>query len=150
MKNGSIEVLRREIPSQFRWLGVFDAALQEIGQELEWGQEDLNQVSIAAIEAVSNAIEHGNRYDAKEPVLIEMRVGRNRLQITVADTGTGFDENRLVMMSPNPKDPEFLGSRGRGIFIMRETMDSVRIHRDSGRFYLELEKEITSEPATGE
>ncbi len=148
MKNGSVEVLRWEIPSQFRWLGVFDAALQEIGQELEWDSEELNQVSLAAIEAVSNAIEHGNGYDAKEPVLIEMRVGEGRLSIMVADSGKGFAEDRLTLSPPSPDNPEFLGSRGRGIFIMRDTMDSVRIHRDANRFYLELEKAIKSAPVS--
>ena len=150
MKNGATEVLRWEIPSQFRWLGVFDASLQEIGQELEWTQEDLNQISIAAIEAVSNAIEHGNGYDSQDQVHIELRVSKGSLHLTVSDTGPGFDADRLNMSPPSPNDPNFLGSRGRGIFIMRDTMDAVRIHREAGRFYLELEKAIESGQAEEE
>ena len=35
MENGSTEILRWDLPSRFRWLGVIEAAIQEIGQELD-------------------------------------------------------------------------------------------------------------------
>jgi serine/threonine-protein kinase RsbW len=145
MENGSTEILRWDIPSRFRWLGVIDAAIQEIGQELGWDSEERDQISIAVIEAVSNAIEHGNRFDADKRVRVELRVGDERFLVVVSDSGPGFDQARLRMPSPDPSDPSFLSARGRGIFIMRDIMDEMRIRRDEeGRFVVELEKAIKS------
>lgn len=146
MDNGSLDTIRWDIPSDFRWLGVLNAALQEIGQALDWAQSDLNQISIAAIEAVSNAIEHGNRFQSELRVVVELGVSAHRFRIAVADDGQGFDESRLGTQAPAPDDPAFLGARGRGLFIMREIMDDISIRRDeAGRFQVELEKAVESE-----
>jgi serine/threonine-protein kinase RsbW len=151
MENGSAEILRWDIPSRFRWLGVVDAAVQEIGQELAWDGEVLDQISIAVIEAVSNAIEHGNRFEASERVRVELRVEEERFHVRVSDAGSGFDPSRLKMRSPDADDPSFLSTRGRGIIIMRDIMDEMRIGRDEeGRFIVELEKSLKSGQISGE
>jgi serine/threonine-protein kinase RsbW len=141
--NGSVDVLRWDLPSDFRWLGVINAALQEIGQALEWSDEELDQISIASIEAVSNAIEHGNRFSPDLRVAVELGLSAARFRIAVTDGGPGFAAERLSTPAPAPNDPAFLGARGRGIFIMREIMDEVRVRRDpAGRFVVELEKAV--------
>ncbi len=141
--NGSVDVLRWDLPSDFRWLGVINAALQEIGQALEWSDAELDQISIASIEAVSNAIEHGNRFSPALRVAVELGLSDSSFRIAVTDGGPGFTEERLRLPAPAPDDPSFLGARGRGIFIMREIMDDVRVRRDeAGRFVIELEKSV--------
>lgn len=147
MENGSLQILRWDLPSDFRWLGVVNAALQEIGQTLDWTQEDLNQISIAAIEAVSNAIEHGNLFQVEQRVAVELGVTEHRFHLAVSDAGSGFDETLLQAEIPAPDDPAFLGARGRGIFIMREIMDAIHIQRDdAGRFMVVLEKAVGGDP----
>jgi serine/threonine-protein kinase RsbW len=146
MKNGYTEILRWEIPSGFRWLPVIDAAMQEIGQELEWDQGVLNQISIAVVEAVSNAIEHGNKFGSKKQVQVELRLSEDDLELRVLDLGDGFDSSLLTATAPSLDDPRFLNARGRGIFIMREIMDEIRTRTDeTGRFVLELHKSIRNE-----
>jgi len=146
MKNGYTETLRWEIPSGFRWLPVIDAAMQEIGQELEWDQNVLNQISIAVVEAVSNAIEHGNKFGSEKQVQVELSLRKESLELRVFDLGDGFDPSLLTAKAPSLDDPRFLNARGRGIFIMREIMDEIRTRTDeAGRFVLELHKTITNE-----
>jgi len=147
--SGTSEVLRWEIPSLFRWLGVIDAALQEVGQELAWEQDELNQVSVAVIEAVSNAIEHGNRFEPERSVQVELWASGRRLRFRVSDEGPGFERDRLDLPTPSPESPEFMKSRGRGLFIMRDIMDAIRIDREAGRFVVELEKELKAPVGTG-
>ena len=140
-----MEVLCWDIPSRFRWLGVIDAALQEIGQELDWDSEDLNKIAIALIEAVSNAIEHGNEFESGQRVRVEAHLSSERLNFTVSDEGRGFDRTLLTVPPIPPDDPRFLNSRGRGIFIMRDIMDKVETDQDAdGRFRVKLEKRIKS------
>jgi serine/threonine-protein kinase RsbW len=149
-ENGAVEILRWDLPSDFRWLGVINAALQEVGQAMDWEQDELNQISIASIEAVSNAIEHGNRFDGNLRVSVELGVGEGLFRIAVADGGTGFPADRLEAEAPSPEDPAFLGARGRGIFIMREIMDVIRIRKDeAGHFVVELEKAVGSGAVDG-
>lgn len=147
-RSNGVDVLRWDLPSDFRWLGVLNAALQEIGQALDWEQAELNRISIASIEAVSNAIEHGNRFRSELRVGVELALSESRFRITVSDAGPGFPPERLWTPAPSPEDPAFLGARGRGIFIMREIMDAVRTRRDeSGRFTIELEKAVSGSGA---
>ncbi|MBN2171616.1 MAG: ATP-binding protein [Candidatus Krumholzibacteriota bacterium] len=147
--SGTAEVLRWEIPSLFRWLGVIDAALQEVGQELAWEREELNEVSVAVIEAVSNAIEHGNRFEPARSVQVELRASGRHLRFRVSDEGPGFASDRLDQPTPSPESPEFMMSRGRGLFIMRDIMDAIRIQREAGRFVVELDKELKAPVGTG-
>ncbi|MCP4546211.1 MAG: ATP-binding protein [bacterium] len=113
--------------------------------ELEWDEDSLNQISIAIIEAVSNAIEHGNKFKADYRVLVEARLSSTGMHFSVSDEGGGFNRELLTSPPISPDDERFLNSRGRGIFIMRDVMDVVDTFTDdSGRFTLKLGKTLTS------
>src|SRR4029079_10639358 len=73
--------------------------------------------------AGTNAIQHGHNRDASKFVDVEFTVYPDRLEIMVHDLGPGFD---LSALSGDVTSPEHLFDlRGRGIYIMRECMDSV-------------------------
>ena len=77
-----------------------------------------------------NAIKHGNKSDTSKHVYVEFETGADAaipaLAIRVRDEGEGFDPETLA----NPLDPEnLLKSSGRGIFLIRNFMDDVRLQR---------------------
>jgi anti-sigma regulatory factor (Ser/Thr protein kinase) len=108
---------------------------------------ELTQVSTALIEAISNAINHGNleldsairesdsnRYRelgreraAVSPyrerrVNVTTQLTPNRATFVVADEGPGFDPSNL----PDPTDPaNVLKMSGRGVLLMRTFMDEL-------------------------
>jgi serine/threonine-protein kinase RsbW len=89
------------------------------------GKEEF--VELALREAVSNAILHGNRLDARK--LVHVRCcceGAKGVFITVRDQGHGFDPDAI----PNPLAVENLeAEHGRGIHLMKLAMDEVSFER---------------------
>jgi serine/threonine-protein kinase RsbW len=88
-------------------------------------------ISMSVIEAGTNAIQHGHKRDATRLVDVAFRLFSDRLEVSVHDSGPGFDPNAV---NGDATAPEHLfDARGRGIFIMRSCMDSVDFEfSDSG------------------
>ena len=75
-----------------------------------------------------NAIKHGNRYDSSKHVFVDLETpqGQAELMIRVRDEGEGFDPQEVA----DPLAPEnLLKASGRGIFLIRNFMDSVELRR---------------------
>jgi serine/threonine-protein kinase RsbW len=84
-------------------------------------------VEIAVREAMANAIWHGNGAGNRRRVFFRCYGGpRAGIVIAVRDQGQGFDADSV----PDPRGAERLRlERGRGVFLMRALMDSVRFRR---------------------
>src|ERR1700730_6216489 len=89
------------------------------------GKEEF--VELALREAVSNAMLHGNRMDARKLVHIRCCCeGTKGVFIVVRDQGHGFDPNNV----PDPLAVENLrAEHGRGIYLMKLAMDEVSFER---------------------
>ena len=60
------------IPSDFKYLGAVDAAIQDLAREFAISENSINDISTALIEACSNAIEHGNKFGKDKRVKVVM------------------------------------------------------------------------------
>ena len=116
------DAVELRIPSELRFLAVVDAVVQAFVADFSWEADDVNNLGTAAIEAVSNAMEHGNRFAAGSSVLLHVRGDAAGVEVEVSDEGVGFD-HRPYERELTPDD--LLKLRGRGIFIMRSFMDEV-------------------------
>jgi len=77
-------------------------------------------IEMAVREVVTNAIQHGNRFDLSKHVRVQLRFDTEKIEVQVKDQGQGFDFDHL----PDPCDPaNLLKSSGRGIFLVRSFMD---------------------------
>ena|SRR6266436_5056397 len=104
------------------------------------GKEEF--VELALREAVSNAVLHGNRMDARK--LVHVRCcceGTKGVFIVVRDQGHGFDPNNV----PNPLAVENLNSEhGRGIHLVKLAMDEVSFERAGTEAH--MRKDSTTTP----
>jgi len=126
-----------DLPSDFRYLGAVDAALQDLAREFSFSEDALNDVSTALVEACSNAIEHGNKFSKERRVRVAIRFSGNRFSARVTDEGDGFDfESGLDDDSP----PDPLSERGRGLMIMKAFTDELTYRREAVGLSLELVK----------
>ncbi|MFC8447542.1 anti-sigma factor antagonist [Kitasatospora sp. NPDC057223] len=100
-----------------------ERAVSELLDTLPFGRDARHQVVVAMLEALSNAVRHGRVPGAEQgPVTLEAQVAADRLVLTVADDGPGFDPGAC----PDPRAPDrLLLPGGRGVFLMRRLMDSV-------------------------
>ncbi len=87
--------------------------------------EEIN-IKIALVEALTNAMEHGNGFDPNKQVRVEAKFFETNAEIRITDQGRGFNHRKL----PNPTAPENLYKpRGRGIYMMHRLMDGVHYNR---------------------
>jgi anti-sigma regulatory factor (Ser/Thr protein kinase) len=98
--------------------------------------EDVFACELALVEACNNAVHHLGPSSELEPVEVEAVHMGDWLQFSVHDHTPGFD---LPAEIPRPAAEI---ERGRGLFLMRSTMDEMRYLRGSGRNTLVLRKRI--------
>ena len=106
------------------------------------GEEQL--VELALREALSNAIVHGNRLDARKLVRVCCRCERgNGVFLIVRDQGNGFDPSKV----PDPLAFENLAAEhGRGIHLMKLAMDGISFQR--GGTEIRMQKRVGLEQKT--
>lgn len=91
--------------------------------------KELHDIEVAAGEAISNAIEHGNR--AQGPVDLNCAFDGATLAVEVSDRGPGFAN----VVEPTPGAPPSF--RGWGLFLMKSLMDRVTYSQNGGTVRLE-------------
>ncbi|MBN2564129.1 MAG: ATP-binding protein [Candidatus Eisenbacteria bacterium] len=117
------------LPSRLEVLDRVDGATLKYCRQAGFDDGLAGMVAMAAIEAVTNAVMHGNKRSPDKEVLLRYDWSPGRIEITVHDEGAGFDLTCVL----DPTDPErCLASSGRGIYIMREIMDSVTFDMSAG------------------
>jgi len=98
------------------------AAVGYVGHDLD------NNLKLALVEAIMNAMEHGNKWDETKKIRLTVTIDAEMFKIVIADEGPGFDPDKL----PDPTSPEqLLAERGRGVFLMRAIMDEIT-YNESG------------------
>ena len=85
--------------------------------------EASSEILLAVGEAAANATRHGRRLEGRSEVRVRCAVEQSVVSITIADDGPGFDVARLE----RTELPDPFASGGRGLFLMRELMDEVKI-----------------------
>jgi putative Holliday junction resolvase len=130
------------IPSSIEYLPLVDTVCQAFCGWAMVGDHTTDEVSMAVIEAATNAIVHGNASDMAKRVRATFVRTPCEVVITVSDEGDGFDAGNI----PNPVDAaNLLKESGRGIYIMRQVMDDVVIGRSpDGGTELRLVKRLKS------
>jgi len=109
-------------PSDFKYLGAVDAAIQDLAREFAFSQSSINDLSAALIEACSNAIEHGNKFSKRKRVRVVLGFNGGSLSACVYDQGAGFDYDKILGRS---LPPEPISERGRGLMIMQAFTDEL-------------------------
>ena len=115
--------LESELPSELHLLGGMVFYLTE--EMFKHGIISLNEINakIALVEALTNAMEHGNKLDPNKKVRIVAEFSHEQAVFTIADEGEGFNYKKVK----DPTDKKNLfHPRGRGIFMMRQFMDEVK------------------------
>ncbi|TVR30715.1 MAG: ATP-binding protein [Balneolaceae bacterium] len=94
----------------------------DIQDKCSLNEDVTSTLMLLASEAVTNAIEHGNRSDPSKIVKITINVLGDKIITHVIDQGEGFKPEEAV----DPlKDENLLNTSGRGIFLIQELSDEV-------------------------
>ncbi len=116
-------------------------AMEEVAGTVEGlGLPDrtLERLKTAVAEATMNAMEHGNRYMAEVPVLIEVAASDADLSVRITDEGGGppaFDSETpdLAAKLDGAQTP-----RGWGLFLIKSMVDEMNVTGDERHHTVEL------------
>ncbi|MFA7059819.1 MAG: ATP-binding protein [Pedobacter sp.] len=132
------------VPNQTRYLSLIGKIGENIALELDRSNGDrealANHLNLVLTEAMVNAIKHAKATDPDKGLHIRITISEKQLAIRVYDSGQGFDLKTVT----NPdfeSDP--LAERGRGIFIIRSLMDSVKYKKTKCGNVLEMKKTLS-------
>jgi serine/threonine-protein kinase RsbW len=104
-------------------LRLVENAIDEATTVIGISQDNYGKILVSAMEAVNNAILHGNHSNPEKMVDIEIYFKSNELTISVTDEGPGFRPETV----PDPTTPENIEAlNGRGIYLMSHLADKIQ------------------------
>lgn len=116
------------IPSEQDQVGdVVDELIDFCTTRLHLESRKIFALRIAALEAVANAVIHGNAHNPERLVEVGLSLSASFVELRVRDQGVGFDPNALPDPTPVDffEDEDEVATTGRGVFLMRQYMDEV-------------------------
>ena len=119
---------------------VMDDLLGQLGTH-GWSEAEIFGVHLAAEEAITNAIVHGNKLDPAKWVHVAYEVSPARVRIEIRDQGDGFDPAAVPDCTA---DDRLEVPTGRGVMLMKSFM--TRIEYNAKGNGVVLEKHRVTEP----
>lgn len=110
-----------------------------IARQSGFAEDEVNKIELAVDEACSNVIEHAYGGERQGDIDVSVRTGRDRLTVTVSDSGRSFRFDGV----PVPDMKQYLSELrvgGLGIYLMRMLMDDVTYCSRPGRNELRMVK----------
>ncbi|RUT78832.1 ATP-binding protein [Ancylomarina longa] len=122
-------------PSELENITRVEKLIDDISSSYNLSSEIYGKISVAIIEAVNNAILHGNQLDVSKQVKIEFNVDKEAIRFLIEDEGKGFDFKNI----PDPTLPENLEkTHGRGIFLMNHLADQIEFGENGSLVEMEF------------
>jgi len=133
--NAGIMEKQLEIASKIESIKEVERLIDEVSNDLELPNSMYGNVLISVIEAVNNAVIHGNQQNEQKKVFLDVSSNDKVLKISVKDEGDGFNYEII----PDPTSPENLENiNGRGIFLMNQLSDNLDFEEDGSRVNIEF------------
>ena len=124
----------KSIPENLRRVEKF---VDEISEELKLSDEIYGNILIATLEAVNNAIIHGNKKQEHLDVEVLLEQNSEAILISVKDQGPGFNHKNI----PDPTAPENIEkANGRGVFLMERLSDNIEYLNNGALIKLSFNK----------
>lgn len=109
-----------KVPSRAEYVLLARLVVSQLGQLAGFEPEDIYDLKLAVTEAVTNVIRH----TAVDALKVEYRVLARAVEVTVTDTGDGFELEALDI------SPDAQG--GFGLAVIRSLVDEVKLESTTG------------------
>ena len=121
--------------SKIENINIVEKLVDEISAKQNLSSEIYGNLLVAMVEAVNNAIIHGNKLDESKDVIVTYGIDEGFFWFNVKDQGPGFDFTKL----PDPTLPENLEKpHGRGIFLMSHLVDEIKFGENGTKVCLRI------------
>jgi len=130
---------RLKIESKTTSLRIVENAIDDMTGAIGINQDNYGKILVATLEAVNNAIKHGNNEIPEKLVDVVIEYNDNELRITVTDQGEGFNPAHI----PDPTLPANIEElSGRGVFLMSKLSDTISFNEKGNSVTMSF-KEVT-------
>lgn len=110
-------------------VGLARVTVATVASQADLTLNDLEEIKVAASEAVSNAIIHGYENRSQEVVRVEVSRFEKYLEIVVEDKGKGIENVKQALEPAYSSDPERMGL---GFVFMQSFMDELEVKSELG------------------
>jgi serine/threonine-protein kinase RsbW len=121
--------------SKIENINIVEKLVDDISAQQNLSSEIYGNLLVAMVEAVNNAIIHGNKLDETKEVVVDYGIDGGYFWFHVKDQGPGFDFHKL----PDPTLPENIEKpHGRGIFLMTHLVDEIKFEDNGTKVCLRI------------
>lgn len=132
------------LPSRLESIQSLEGFIADVMARNRLDEDMRGNVMISTLEAVTNAIRHGNGIGSEKKVRVNVFERGDELTITVRDQGDGFCPEEVA----DPTDPErILREGGRGVFLIQSLTDECAFEDDGRAVRMTFVCERVSEAA---
>lgn len=117
-------VINLSLPGSAEWIKIPRVVTSVITERMSFNKDDAEDISLAMGEACANVVQHAYDKNKESKMGIKFFIYPNKLIIFLKDKGKGFIFN--AEDSPCPDKEGRLGKSGRGIAIIKKTMDKYK------------------------
>ncbi len=127
------------IQSSLGKIGIVRSFIESELKNVPILEKDRATLVFCLIEAVINAINHGNKNNPKKNVIVTFENAGDRIIMKVKDEGAGFNPDGIA----DPREPDLLNKpSGRGIFFMKQMLSKVTCENTENGTLVILEKKL--------
>jgi len=117
--------IEMRIPSDLVFERVVRAAAEEIGKQVGFSEDRVADLTLAVSEAVTNAIEHGNRLRQEIHVGVVFSMEEDQIVIRVIDQGEKTQPPEIRRCTISEESIERGELRGLGLYLIHQLVDQV-------------------------
>ncbi|MFP4388716.1 MAG: ATP-binding protein [Desulfococcaceae bacterium] len=133
------------IPSDLKNVYLIDMLIETLCSLVPLSDDGAFWIKLCGVEAVNNAIIHAYDKSPDHEVAVTFRIEEDRLALEVRDTGRPMPAHMLEgtdleELAGDPQDLTSVATKGRGLSIIREMMDTVTYRRTDGENCLTMVK----------
>ena len=113
--------------SKLENISIIEKLADELSEDYKLDSLLYGNILISLVEAVSNAMKHGNKMNKNKNVSLSYAINDDILKCTICDEGAGFDYTKL----PDPTSETNIDKpHGRGIFLISKLADEVKFSKN--------------------
>jgi len=120
-------VERLVFKSDIKNINLVERLIDDLSDKYNLQDDIYGKLLLSVVEAVNNAIVHGNKMDYDKDVVLQYSIDDTKIDFIITDKGEGFDFNNI----PDPTKPENIEkTHGRGIFLMNHLADEIEFSKN--------------------
>lgn len=123
------------LPAKAQYVSVARLTISGLANRMGFSYDDIEDLKIAASEAITNAVQHAYTDDENGEVVIGCALYSDRIEIMIADHGKSFNfEETKAQVGPyhDLEEGSFLREGGLGLYLIETLMDEVKVHHQEG------------------